>query len=155
MRLVLGALGTAVVLAGVVASGIQANATTGPNEGSLLKVPLEDRTVGGYDGWWNSTPVDGSPAGPEETVAINTARGKIVDYYNRSKAAAGQSLSTEDTDYRVVQTRHGQPIPSLSLTLPLARSLRTSLSPTKAGSSSPTNTVIPMLARSMRMIQKP
>ncbi|MGO4433700.1 hypothetical protein AB4Y88_10505 [Paenarthrobacter sp. RAF9] len=102
MRLVLGALGTAVVLAGVVAAGIQANATTGPNEGSLLKVPLEDRTVGGYDGWWNSTPVDGSPAGPEETVAINTARGKIVDYYNRSKAAAGQSLSTEDTDYRVV-----------------------------------------------------
>ena len=61
MKLVIGALGTAVVLAGAVAVSVQANATTPQDAGSQLKAAMADAHVAGYEGWWNSTPLDGSP----------------------------------------------------------------------------------------------
>lgn len=99
MKLVLGTLATAVALAGIVTVGVQTNSA---NDGSLLKAPMEARGVAGYEGWWSSTPLDGSPVGPNETVAINTASGKIVDYFNREKAAAGQQMSAADANFNVI-----------------------------------------------------
>lgn len=102
MKLVIGALGTAVVLAGAVTVGVQANATTPQDADFSFKGPVADRPIGGYEGWWNSAHLDGTPAGPEETVAVNTNTGKIVDYSNWAKASAGQVLSAADATYNVV-----------------------------------------------------
>lgn len=106
MKLVLGALGAAAVLAAVVVGGIQANAPSGQTDASLFKGPVADRPIAGYEGWWNSAHLDGTPAGPEETVAVNTNTGKIVDYSNWAKAAAGQQLSPADAHYNVVPDRN-------------------------------------------------
>jgi hypothetical protein len=39
----------------------------------------------GYEGWWNATPVNGNTTGlPQETVAVNTDTGTVVDGYNRA-----------------------------------------------------------------------
>ncbi len=102
MKPVLGALGAAAVLAAVVAGGIQANATTGQDVDSAFKGSVADRPIAGYEGWWNSATLDGTPTGPEETVAFNTNTGKIVDYSNWRKAAAGQQLLVADAHYAVV-----------------------------------------------------
>ncbi len=102
MKLVLGAVGTAVAMAAVVAVGIQTNATTVQDDASQFKGPVADRPIGGYEGWWNSTHLDGTPAGPQETVAVNTNTGKIVDYSNMAKNAAGQVVTAADATYVVV-----------------------------------------------------
>ncbi len=102
MKLVLGAVGAAVAIATVVAVGIQANATTVQDDASHFKGPVADRPIGGYEGWWNSTHLDGTPAGPAETVAVNTNTGKIVDYSNMARSAAGQVLTAADATYVVV-----------------------------------------------------
>ncbi|PRB44989.1 hypothetical protein CQ020_01835 [Arthrobacter sp. MYb23] len=100
MKLALGALGTAVALAALIAVGVQGNGT-GANDGSLARSPIEDRIVGGYEGWWSSTPLDGSPIGPDETVAVNTTSGEIVDYFNRAKASAGEQMTAADSTFNV------------------------------------------------------
>lgn len=102
MKLVLGAVGTAVAMAAVVAVGIQTNATTVQDDASQFKGPVADRPIGGYEGWWNSTHLDGTPAGPAETVAVNTNTGKIVDYSNMARSAAGQVLTAADATYVAV-----------------------------------------------------
>ncbi|MFK0038485.1 hypothetical protein ACIQTW_01430 [Paenarthrobacter sp. NPDC090517] len=98
MKLLLGAFGTAVVLAGAVAVSVQANATTPHDDAFSYKGPVADRPIGGYEGWWNSSHLDGTPAGPEETVAVNTNTGKT----NWAKNAAGQVLTAADATYNVV-----------------------------------------------------
>lgn len=101
MKLVLGTLGTAVVLAGAVAVSVQANATTPQDPGSQLKASMAEAHIGGYMGWWNSTPLHGSPLGPPDVVAVNTNTGTIVDYFNRAKADAGQQTFAADATYQV------------------------------------------------------
>lgn len=102
MKLAVGALGATAVLAAVVAGGIQVNADNRPYDGAQLQAAMADVGIAGYEGWWNSTHIDGTPAGPPEIVAVNTNTGTIVDYFNRSKAAAGQQLSAADATYDVV-----------------------------------------------------
>jgi hypothetical protein len=81
---VLGMAGAAAILVGAVVVGVQANAETEQTEVPLVKAPMENRTIGGYEGWWNSTPASGSTEGlPQETVTVNTRTGKIVDAFNR------------------------------------------------------------------------
>ncbi|KUM35166.1 hypothetical protein [Arthrobacter sp. EpRS71] len=101
MKLVLGALGAAAVLAAVV-GGIQTSAGNRPTDGAQLKAAMAEAKIAGYEGWWNSTHLDGTPAGPPEIVAVNTNTGTVVDYFNRAKYDAGQQLTADDSDYAVV-----------------------------------------------------
>ncbi|WP_400159441.1 hypothetical protein [Arthrobacter sp. BPSS-3] len=58
--------------------------------------------VGGYEGWWNSTPASGDAHGlPAETVAINTRTNQVVDAFNRSINDAGRPTKISDVDYIV------------------------------------------------------
>lgn len=100
MKLVLGTMGAAVVVIGAVAFGIQATARA---ETPMVKAPMENRGIAGYEGWWNSTPASGNTEGlPLETVAVNTATGKIVDANNRARNDAGQVTLISDVDFDVV-----------------------------------------------------
>ncbi len=59
--------------------------------------------IAGYEGWWNATPAEGSAAGlPQETVAVSTRTGKIVDAFNRSRNDARQVTLPTDVKYDVV-----------------------------------------------------
>lgn len=102
MKLVVGMMAAAVVLAGGVVVSVEAS-THGQAEASVFKGPVGDRPVGGYEGWWNATPLNGSAEGlPQETVAVNTATGKIVDAFNRSMNDAGLVTLVSDVDFEVV-----------------------------------------------------
>ena len=60
-------------------------------------------TVGGYEGWWNATPLSGDATGlPQETVAVNVRTGKVVDAFNRALNDAGKVTNVSDVDYTVV-----------------------------------------------------
>ena len=84
MKLVLGIAGAAALLIGGAAVGIQANANN--TDTPAPRTPVADRPIGGYEGWWNSTPVDRSVEGlPQETVTVDTRTGKIIDAYNRTR----------------------------------------------------------------------
>ncbi|CCQ45892.1 hypothetical protein ARTSIC4J27_1852 [Pseudarthrobacter siccitolerans] len=83
MKLVLGITAAAAILVGG-AIGIQAAHSN--TETPVTRTPVPDRPIGGYEGWWNSTPISGSTEGlPQETVAVNTRTGKIIDAFNRAK----------------------------------------------------------------------
>ncbi|WP_207595760.1 hypothetical protein [Arthrobacter sp. D5-1] len=103
MKLALGVVGAAAVLAAAVVVGVQANAADGQDGSLMVKAPMEDRVLGGYEGWWTSTPVAGNSANlPQETIAVNTTSGEIVDVFNRAKSAAGQEMSVSDVQFNVV-----------------------------------------------------
>jgi hypothetical protein len=94
MKLVLGIAGVAAVLVGCAVVGIQTGVFS--TEEPKARTPVADRPIGGYEGWWNSTPVSGSAEGlPQETVTVNTRTGKIVDAFNRAK----NSTLVADVDY--------------------------------------------------------
>ncbi|MFX1819630.1 hypothetical protein PV768_07545 [Pseudarthrobacter sp. CC4] len=98
MKLGLGVAGAAAILLVGAAVGIQAsgsNAETPP----VARTPVHDRPIGGYEGWWNSTPERGSTANlPQEIVAVNTRTGAVVDAFNR----ATNSTSIPDVNYAPV-----------------------------------------------------
>lgn len=95
MKLALGMLGVAVVVVGGTAVGI--------NAAQPKAAVAESKTIMGYEGWWNSTPVDGSGKTlPKETVAVNTTTGQIVDAFNRAKNDAHQATSISDVHFDVV-----------------------------------------------------
>jgi hypothetical protein len=97
MKLVLGIAGAAAILVGGAAIGIQASLST--TETPMPRTPVADRPIGGYEGWWNSTPLFGSTEGlPQETVTVNTRTGKIIDAFNRAK----NSTLISDVDYDLV-----------------------------------------------------
>lgn len=71
------------------------SATADPTEAGRAYGP-----VGGYEGWWNSTPASGDAHGlPAETVAINTRTNQVVDAFNRSINDAGRPTKISDVDY--------------------------------------------------------
>jgi hypothetical protein len=97
MKLVLGIASAAAILVGGAAVGIQAGHSK--TETPVARTSVEDSTIGGYEGWWNSTPVSGSADGlPQETVTVNTRTGEIVDAFNRAK----NSTLISDIDYDLV-----------------------------------------------------
>jgi hypothetical protein len=97
MKLVLGTIGAAVVVVGGAVAGVQA---VQPKAQYLAP---EAMTIAGYEGWWNGTPLTGStPDLPQETVAVNTRTGKIVDAFNRARNDAGQVTLVSDVDFDVV-----------------------------------------------------
>ncbi|WP_104045728.1 hypothetical protein [Arthrobacter sp. ZGTC412] len=96
MKLILGIAGAAAILVGGAAIGIHAGYSS---ETPVARTPVADRPIGGYEGWWNSTPVSSSADGlPQETVTVNTRTGKIVDAFNRAK----NSTLISDVDYDLV-----------------------------------------------------
>jgi hypothetical protein len=91
----LGVAGAAVILFGGAAIGIQASSSKAETS-SVARTPVHDRPIGGYEGWWNSTPAYGGTADlPQEIVAVNTRTGAVVDAFNR----ATNSTSISDVDY--------------------------------------------------------
>lgn len=97
MKLVLGIVGAAAILTGGAAVGI--NASTSKGETPVARTPVQDRPIGGYEGWWNSTPYEGGTEGlPQETVTVNTRTGQVVDAFNRAK----NSTSISDVNFTPV-----------------------------------------------------
>ena len=65
--------------------------------------PRADGPVGGYEGWWNATPVSGNATAlPQETVAVNTETNQVVDAFNRRINDAGRATRLTDVAYTVV-----------------------------------------------------
>ena len=64
--------------------------------------PLEESAMG-YEGWWNATPVSGDATGlPDETVAVRTDTGDIVDASTRDASGKAEAVNPDDVDYTVV-----------------------------------------------------
>ncbi|MFF1252637.1 hypothetical protein ACFVYC_09090 [Pseudarthrobacter sp. NPDC058329] len=99
VRLGLAGIAAAIALAGC-ASGETATPDAAPSVAAAVEPPT---TVRGYEGWWNATPLSGDATGlPQETVAVNTRTGKVVDAFNRSMNDAGKVTNVSDVDYAVV-----------------------------------------------------
>jgi hypothetical protein len=101
MRVRLGLIGIAAAIA---LAGCATGATAPPNATPAAAAEVErPTTVGGYEGWWNATPLSGDASGlPQETVAVNTRTGEVVDAFNRSMNDAGKATNIADVDYTVV-----------------------------------------------------
>ncbi|MGF9648016.1 hypothetical protein AAIH32_08590 [Pseudarthrobacter oxydans] len=101
MRVRLGLIGIAAAIA---MAGCAGGVTAPPNATPAAAAEVEGpTTVGGYEGWWNATPLSGDASGlPKETVAVNTRTGQVVDAFNRSMNDAGKVTNVADVDYTVV-----------------------------------------------------
>ena len=72
-------------------------ATSVPEPGSS-----QETVVGGYEGWWNSMPLSGDTTSlPDETVAVHTDTGQIVDVFNRAISERGEVAEPSDVPYTV------------------------------------------------------
>lgn len=104
MKATLGIIGATAAIVGGVVLGVQANAAPSPSPGTYsAKGPIEDRPIGGYEGWWNATPEKGSADHlPQETVSVNTRTNQVVDVFNRAMNDARQIATIADIDFEVV-----------------------------------------------------
>ncbi|MCQ1986999.1 hypothetical protein [Arthrobacter sp. zg-Y844] len=90
-------------IAGLLVLGAALSGCGGSGHSSAHAENEEAACVGGYDGWWNSTPVSGDTTGlPEETVTVDTNTGKTVDAFNRSRNDAGKTTDVSDVGYQPV-----------------------------------------------------
>ncbi|GAB3555901.1 hypothetical protein GCM10027404_33400 [Arthrobacter tumbae] len=65
--------------------------------------PPENVSVGGYEGWWNSTPVSGDVSGlPDETITVRTDTGEIVDASDRDASGRAAAVPLAEVEYSVV-----------------------------------------------------
>lgn len=77
-------------------------AQAGPAAADPTEAGRAHGPVGGYEGWWNSTPASGDAHGlPAETVAINTRTNEVVDAFNRRINDAVRPTKISDVDYAV------------------------------------------------------
>jgi hypothetical protein len=87
-------IGVTLVLGGC-SSKTQASAALEPS-------PTEE-PIAGYEGWWNSTPVSGDTTRlPDETVAVRTDTGEIVDASTRNASGQAEAVHPDDVEYAVV-----------------------------------------------------
>lgn len=98
----LSACGGAAEAAGnAVAPLMSAESSTGPS--AAAAAAPSGPAVGGYEGWWNATPANGSAAGlPQKTVAVNTRTNTVVDAFSRKINDAGRPTMITDVPYTVV-----------------------------------------------------
>ncbi|WP_159619820.1 hypothetical protein [Arthrobacter zhaoguopingii] len=98
-----GAVTAGFLLAGALlmsACGVGAGPAVGAAGGSAFS---PEPTVGGYEGWWNSTPVSGDTSGlPKETVAVRTDTGEVVDASTRDENGRAAAVDPDDVEYSVV-----------------------------------------------------
>lgn len=101
MKVRLGLTGIAAVIA---LAGCGSGETSTPDAAPAAAAAVDQpTTVGGYEGWWNATPLSGDATGlPQETVAVNVRTGKVVDAFNRALNDAGKVTNIADVDYTVV-----------------------------------------------------
>ena len=96
-----GPITAMLLIAGVLAtSGCSVEVqATGASEPS----PLGETVTTGYEGWWNATPVSGDATGlPDETVAVRTDTGDIVDASTRDASGKAEAVNPDDVDYTVM-----------------------------------------------------
>ncbi|SEE29415.1 hypothetical protein SAMN04489740_1063 [Arthrobacter alpinus] len=97
MKLILGIAGSTVAVVAAAAIGLHGSSADHSYR------PQDSMAIGGYEGWWNGTPSEGSSAGlPKETVAVNTTSNQIVDASNRAKNDAGQPTLISYVHFEVV-----------------------------------------------------
>lgn len=90
---------TAALLAGM----LLVNGCTNNTEPAAASAATDAPVTGGYEGWWNSTPVSGDASGlPDETVAVRTDTGSIVDASARDANGQAAAVDPDDVDYTVV-----------------------------------------------------
>lgn len=99
MKVAMGLFGLGIIAVGGIVLGINA-----AQPKTVYAAVAESMTVvRGYEGWWNLTPADGSGKDlPQETVAVNTTTGQIMDAFNRAKNDAHQATSVSDVHFDVV-----------------------------------------------------
>lgn len=94
-----------VAVAGSLLVGLLAVSGCGSEPGSMpasQPVPLESASVGGYEGWWNGTPVSGDASTlPDETVAVRTDTGEIVDASARDASGQAVAIPVSDVEYTI------------------------------------------------------
>ena len=97
-------LGLTGIVAAIALAGCAGGETAAPAHApAAAAVPEQPTTIGGYEGWWNATPLSGDATGlPQETVAVNVRTGKVVDAFNRALNDAGKVTNVSDVDYTVV-----------------------------------------------------
>lgn len=129
MKVALGVLGVGVVAVGGAAVGI--NAAQPKTDYAAV---AESKTIMGYEGWWNSTPLDGSGKTlPQGTVAVNTTTGQIVDAFNRAKTTPTSQLRFQTFTSMLSRIQAGRPSLWSSSIPRQERSLKASPSMKKAG----------------------
>ncbi|MFJ7751063.1 hypothetical protein ACIQXM_14015 [Arthrobacter sp. NPDC097144] len=94
-----GVITTALLIAGTLVLGGCSSETRAA--AALEPAPTEE-PIGGYEGWWNATPVSGGTTGlPDETVAVLTDTGEIVDASTRNANGQAESVHPDDVEYTV------------------------------------------------------
>lgn len=94
-----GPLTTAALITGMLLLA-GCSAETEPAAASL---PTDAPITGGYEGWWNATPASGDTSGlPDETVAVRSDTGVIVDASARDAQGQATGVDPADIDYTVV-----------------------------------------------------
>ncbi len=72
-------------------------------EPAAASAPTDAPVTGGYEGWWNATPVSGDASGlPDETVAVRTDTGTIVDASARDGNGQAAAVDPAAVEYTVV-----------------------------------------------------
>ena len=78
------------LLAASILSGCGAAAAAPASDPAAHTGDQSQDCIGGYEGPWNSTRVDGTDEGwPREIVTVLTDSGRIIDAFNRDKDATG------------------------------------------------------------------
>ncbi|MCC9204912.1 hypothetical protein [Arthrobacter sp. zg-Y769] len=89
---------------GLLVLGAVLSGCSGSGHGNAHDEDEEPACVDGFEGWWNSTPVSGDTTGlPEETVTVDTATGKTIDAFNRSRNDAGKPTAVSDVSFQPVR----------------------------------------------------
>jgi hypothetical protein len=96
-----GLITTALLITGsLVSSGCSSETQAAA---ALDPAPIEEPINRGYEGWWNATPVSGDTTGlPDETVAVRTDTGEIVDASARNASGQAEAMHPDDVEYAVV-----------------------------------------------------
>ncbi|PQZ94614.1 hypothetical protein CQ018_04465 [Arthrobacter sp. MYb227] len=92
MKKTLGITGILLLAAGVLTGCASANVdAVPPVEPEKHDQPVTKDCVAGFEGLWNSTPVDGNTHGlPQQTVTVLTDSGKIIEAHDRKLDKAGK-----------------------------------------------------------------
>jgi hypothetical protein len=101
-RLLVAAVLALVTVVPLSACAVQSAAGVPPERSGQSTASRLDGPIGGYEGWWNATPVSGATAAlPQETVAVNTETNRVVDAFNRQINDEGRPTKLSDVNYTV------------------------------------------------------
>ena len=88
------------ILAAMIGGSVAVQAATAPGQDARAGSASQ---IGGYEGWWNSTPTSGDASGlPRETVTVDTNTGTVIDAFSRALHEAGKPTRLSDVNYKIV-----------------------------------------------------